>query len=131
MSSLPRRSRLEIEDIGDVTVVKFLDKKILHEQNVQLIGEQLFRLVDKDGRRKVLLKLENVEFLSSAAVGKILTLHNKLRMAGGRMAMCDTDPQIMEVWEMTNMNKYRCIFATEIEALEFLAGSPGDDFLVV
>ena len=75
MSSQPRRRRLEVEDIGDVTVVNFTDKKILDEQNIQVIGEQLFSLVDELGRRKILLNFGNVEFLSSAALGKLITLN--------------------------------------------------------
>ena len=69
----PRRRRLEVEDIGDVTVVNFVDKKILDEQNIQVIGEQLFSLVDQEGRRKLLLNFGNVEYLSSAALGKLLS----------------------------------------------------------
>ena len=41
MSGQPKRRRLEVEDIGEVTVVNFTDKKILDEQNIQVIGEQL------------------------------------------------------------------------------------------
>ena len=53
MSSPPtRRRRLEVEDIGDIAVVNFVDKKILDEQNIQMIGDDLFRLVDELGRRK-------------------------------------------------------------------------------
>jgi len=39
MSQPPRRRRLEVEDIGDVTVVNFVDRRILDEQNIQVIGE--------------------------------------------------------------------------------------------
>ena len=79
MSQQPRRRRLEVEDIGDIAVVNFVDKKILDEQNIQMIGDDLFRLVDELGRRKILLNFGNVEFLSSAALGKLITLHRKLQ----------------------------------------------------
>ena len=36
MSGQPRK-RLEVEELGDIAVVNFLDKKILDEQNIQLI----------------------------------------------------------------------------------------------
>ncbi|MBL8797300.1 MAG: STAS domain-containing protein, partial [Planctomycetia bacterium] len=78
MASQPRRKRLEVEDVGDVTVVNFTDRKILDEQNIQLIGEQLFSLVDESGRKKILLNFGNVEYLSSAALGKLITLNKKL-----------------------------------------------------
>jgi len=105
MSSQPRRQRLEVEDIGDVTVVNFTDKKILDEQNIQLIGEQLFRLVDELGRRKLLLNFGNVEYLSSAALGKFITLNKKVNASGGRLILCNIDPQIYEVFEITKLNK--------------------------
>ncbi len=76
MSAQPRRRRIEVEDIGDVTVVRFVDRKIQDERNIDIIGEQLFSLVDEFGRRKLLLDFGNVESLSSAAVGKLITLNN-------------------------------------------------------
>src|SRR6266568_3207242 len=85
MSSQPRRRRLEVEDIGEVTVVNFTDKKILDEQNIQIIGEQLFSLVDELGRRKLILNFSNVEYLSSAALGKFITLNKKVKTAGGSL----------------------------------------------
>src|SRR5438034_11511047 len=104
-TTLFRSQRLEVEDIGDVTVVNFTDKKILDEQNIQLIGEQLFRLVDELGRRKPLLNFRNVEYLSSAALGKFITLNKKVNAAGGRLILCGIDPQIYEVFEITKLNK--------------------------
>src|SRR5437868_4127970 len=89
MTSQPRRRRLEVEDIGDITVVNFVDKKILDEQNIQVIGEQLFSLVDELGRRKILLNFKNVEFLSSAALGKLITLNRKLQSTGGKLVLCE------------------------------------------
>src|SRR5260370_17847795 len=79
MSQPPRRKRLEIEDIGDVTVVCFTDRKILDEQNIQVIGEQLFSLVDEMSRKQLLLNFTNVEYMSSAALGKLITLNKKFQ----------------------------------------------------
>lgn len=118
MSSQPRRKRLEVEDVGDVTVVNFTDRKILDEQNIQLIGEQLFSLVDESGRKKVLLNFGNVEYLSSAALGKLITLNKKLQAAGGRLILCNIDPQIYEVFEITKLNKLFNIQKEEQAALQ-------------
>ena len=118
MSSPTRRRRLEVEDIGDVTVVNFTDRKILDEQNIQLIGDQLFSLVDEVGRRKLLLNFVNVEYLSSAALAKLITLNKKLQQAGGRLIMCNIDPQIYEVFEITKLSKLFNIYPGEQEALQ-------------
>ena len=118
MTSQPRRRRLEVEDIGDITVVNFVDKKILDEQNIQVIGEQLFSLVDELGRRKILLNFKNVEFLSSAALGKLITLNKKLTQAGGRLVLCNIDPQIHEVFEITKLDRFFKIMKEEQQALQ-------------
>jgi anti-sigma B factor antagonist len=118
MSAQPRRRRLEVEDIGDVTVVNFVDRKILDEQNIQIIGEQLFSLVEDSGRRKVLLNFSNVEYLSSAALAKLITLNKKLQQVNGRLVLCNIDPQIYEVFEITKLNKLFDIQAEEQTALQ-------------
>ncbi len=118
MSTQPKRRRLEVEDIGDVTVVKFTDRKILDEQNIQTIGEQLFSLVDESGRKKLLLNFGNVEYLSSAALGKLITLNKKVQAAGGRLALSNIDPQIYEVFKITKLNQLFSIYDEEQEALQ-------------
>jgi anti-sigma B factor antagonist len=117
-SSQPRRRRLEVEDLGDVTVVSFTDRKILDEQNIQIIGEQLFGLVDESGRKKLLLNFGNVEYMSSAALGKLITLNKKVQSAGGRLVLCNIDPQIREVFEITKLDRLFVIKSDEQEALQ-------------
>ena len=118
MTPQPRRRRLEVEDIGDITVVNFVDKKILDEQNIQVIGEQLFSLVDELGRKKILLNFRNVEYLSSAALGKFITLNKKVNGSGGKLILCNIDAQIYEVFEITKLNKLFNIQKDEQTALQ-------------
>ena len=120
-SQPPRRRRLEVEDIGDVTVVSFTDRKILDEQNIQVIGEQLFGLVDESGRKRLLLNFGNVEYMSSAALGKLITLNKKVQASGGKLVLCNIDPQIREVFEITKLDKLFLICGDEQEALRTFA----------
>lgn len=97
--------RFDIEEVGDVTVAKFTDKKILDENNIQMIGNQLFGLVDDDGRRKIVLDFSNVEYLSSAALGKLITMNKKVGDSGGTLRLCSIRPDIFEVFAITRLNK--------------------------
>lgn len=99
----PRR-QLEMEDIGDVTVVNFTDKSIIDELALQIIGEELFSLVDEQGRRKILLNFGNVEHLSSAALGMFINLNKKVNAVGGRLILCHIDPQLHELFSSTGLN---------------------------
>lgn len=118
MTTQPRRRRLELEDVGEVTVVNFVDKKILDEQNIQIIGEQLFDLVDNQGKKKILLNFGNVEFLSSAALGKLITMNKKVQQVGGKLVMCNIAREILEVFEITKLDKLFKIFKDEQTALQ-------------
>jgi anti-sigma B factor antagonist len=99
------RQRITVEDVGDVAVVQFVDKKILDEQNIQMIGDDLFRLVDELGRRKLLLNFTNVDFMSSAALGKLIRLHQRLTQVGGKLILCGISKDIMQVFTLTKLDK--------------------------
>jgi anti-sigma B factor antagonist len=113
--------RLKVEQKSGVTVVNFLDKRILDEPTIQAIAEQLFSLVDDSGKRELILNFSNVEYLSSAALGKLINLHKKLQGVQGRLAMCHVIPQIFEVFAITKLDKIFKIFPDEDAALEFFA----------
>lgn len=110
--------RLDIEEIGGVTVAKFVDKKILDETNIQNIGNQLFALVDEDGRKKIVLDFSIVEYLSSAALGKLITMDKKVKAAKARLRLCCIRPEIYEVFEITRLNKIFDIKSTQEDALD-------------
>lgn len=110
--------RLDIEDLGDVTIARFIDKKILDETNIQIIGNQLFGLVDEDGRQKIVLDFSNVEYLSSAALGKLITLDKKVKAAKGKLRLCSIRPDIYEVFAITKLNKLFTIYDNQEKALE-------------
>jgi anti-sigma B factor antagonist len=97
--------RIDVEQIGDVTVARFTDKKILDENNIQVIGNQLFGLVEEEGRKKIVLDFSNVEYLSSAALGKLITMDKKVKAAGGKLRLCSIRPDIYEVFAITKLNK--------------------------
>jgi anti-sigma B factor antagonist len=110
--------RLQVSDIGDVTVVHFVDRKILDEVNIQELGQELFDLVERENRSKLLLNFSTVEFLSSAALGKLITLDKKVKSHGGMLKLSNIRPEIYEVFAITKLNKLFDIKDNEADALE-------------
>lgn len=109
--------RINVAKIGDVTVVKFVDKKILDEANIQELGLELFSLIEHDNRKSILLNFSDVEFLSSAALGKLITLDRKVKASKGRLKMSNIRPEIFEVFQITKLNKVFDIRNDESEAV--------------
>jgi anti-sigma B factor antagonist len=110
--------RLELNEVGDVTVVRFVDRKILDEVNIQELGQELFDLVERESRSKILLNFSSVEFLSSAALGKLITLDKKVKSHGGQLKLSNVRPEIYEVFAITKLNKLFDMKDDEADALE-------------
>jgi len=112
-----RHRRLHVEeDVNGVTIVSFADRKILDEAVIQQLGEELLALAD--GHPKILLNFGNVEYLSSGALGKLITAHKAVQAAGGKMRLCRIHPQIYEIFKITKLNKLFEIFPDEQSALQ-------------
>jgi len=117
MSQGPRRL-LRLEQVDAVTVVSFVDTKIVTEEQIQEVGEQLYSLVEDEGHKNLLLNFGNVQYLSSAALGKLITLNKKLQGVQGKLILCKIDPQIFEVFEITKLDKFFKIMKEEQTALQ-------------
>jgi anti-sigma B factor antagonist len=115
--STPQRRHFEAEQVGDVTVATFLDRRILDEQLIQGVRDELVRLVDESTSRKVVLNFANVEFYSSAALGPLITLAKKLAAQGRSLRLCGIDLEVYEGFENARLDKFFIISGTVAEAL--------------
>jgi anti-sigma B factor antagonist len=104
MAAANRRRRFETAEANGVTVVKFEDP-ILDEKNCWIIKEQVYALAREEDRKDLLLDFGNVRFLSSAALGALLTLNNRVLALGGRLGLCRLDPSIREVMQATKLDR--------------------------
>ena len=109
--------RLKVSEVGDITVIRFADQKILDESSIQEMGQELFALVEEQKRKNILLNFTGVEFLSSAALGKLILLERKVKEAQGRLKLCSIRPEIYEVFVITRLNKLFDIRDDEAAAL--------------
>ena len=117
MSQGPRR-HLRLENVDGVTVVSFVESKIVTEENIQEVGDELYKLVEDDGHKSLLLNFGNVQYLSSAALGKLITLNKKVQGASGKLVLCNIDANIREVFEITRLDKLFVIKGDEQDGLQ-------------
>ncbi|MEM9414450.1 MAG: STAS domain-containing protein [Planctomycetota bacterium] len=100
-----QESRLKLDVDGEVTRVGFLDRNILEEASIQKIGSEIGDMVDASANPKLVLDFDNVEHLSSAALGTLITINNKVKAKGGQLRLANIDKQIYEVFVITKLNK--------------------------
>ena len=101
---MPKRRRLIVEQIGDETRVRFADPRILDKPNIEQIAEEMFHQVDFLGRRRLRIDFANVEYLSSAALGKLVALQKKLQAVDGTLTLCNVTLAIFKVFEVAKLD---------------------------
>lgn len=109
-------SRLMIQKQEEVTIIDFLDRSILDEAAIQQIGDQMQELIDQAGVPKMLINFQNVEHLSSAALGMLITINNRVRAKDGQLKLANIGGQIYEVFAITKLDKLFQIHKTVEEA---------------
>ncbi len=100
-----RPARLKVNNVEGVSVIEFADRKILDEMCILEIQEELAKLVKSKTSGRLLLSFKNVEHLSSAALGMLITLKKQVEEGKGKLKLSDINPQIYEVFKITRLNK--------------------------
>ncbi len=100
--------------------VEFTTRKILDEANIAEIGEQLSDIVEKEERPRLIISFAAVDHLSSAALGTLIIINNKVKQKGGQLRLSNINPQIFEVFQITRLNKLFKIYTTVQEAQDSL-----------
>ena len=98
-------SRLRVSENDGITRVEFVDRNILDEANIQQIGAEITKIVDSRPNPRLLISFTNVDHLSSAALGTLITINNRVRTRDGQLRLANIDPQIHEVFKITKLDK--------------------------
>ena len=109
--------RVDVDQVGEVTVVRFRDNKIVEDISIQELGVEMFQLVEVENHDKLLLNFSGVDFLSSTALGKLITLDKKVKAQGGVLKLSNIRPEIYEVFTITRLNRLFDIKDDEADAL--------------
>jgi anti-sigma B factor antagonist len=110
-------SNLRSEENGDVLVVYFNDNKILDEAKIQEIHNELNEKLGEVAAGKLLLNFDDVSFMSSAMIGKIILLNKKCKAEDINFKLCNISDNVMEVFKLMRLNKVLDIQKDEEKAL--------------
>lgn len=122
-STLQPMHRLNVTDHKDVKIVSFIENKILDEANIAEIGQALSQLIEAKHNPKLLLDFQNVDHLSSAALGMLININQKMKAQSGELRLANIKAQIKEVFVITKLDKLFRIYNTREEALKTFSGA--------
>lgn len=98
-------SRLKIKRDGAIVEVQFRDRNILDEANIQQIGDEIAAIIQAEASPRLLINFSDVDHLSSAALGTLITINNRVRTLKGQLRLSNIDPNIYQVFQITRLNK--------------------------
>ncbi len=107
---------------GDVVVIKVLQENLSEEQNLDEIGLELFAYAEQYDCLRLALDCTAVKYASSAAIGKLITLHRKLNRVDGALAVCGLQESFLEILRAARLYSYFAITDTAEAAVALLQG---------
>lgn len=113
-----KQSLVMASQVGEAGVVTFLTSQVLDEMNVQQLGAELTDLVEKQYMINMVIDFSKIKFLSSAVLGKLIALNKKIAAQKGRLAFCNINNDIMEVFKITRLDKLIPICEDEEQAIK-------------
>lgn len=72
--------------------------------------------------RKLLLNLERVTYMDSAALGELLSSRQTMAERGGAIRVCCLQPRVQTLLEITGLLDALSVHSTEAEALDAFRG---------
>ncbi len=102
--------RLELETVGKVTVASLRDERIVSDDVIQELGEELRHLASERGRRNIVLNFGRVKALSAAAMSVLLFLKKRVEATEGQLRICCVHPELKEVFQLHRPRKSPPLF---------------------
>jgi anti-anti-sigma factor len=107
---------LEREDIGDMTVFRVNAPTLRDDLITEDVFQHLFTVVDEGKRLKVVLNLSAIQYFASAALGKLVVLTRKARVANVRLVLCNVTPNVEQALQITRLADLMIVYHDEQEA---------------
>ncbi len=90
---------------GDVLVAYFQDVRIIDESRITSLGQELTDIISSTDNKKVVLNFQNVSFMSSAMIGKLVLFGKKCKAAEVDLRMCNINENVDEVFTLMKLGK--------------------------
>ena len=106
-----------LEEKDGVSIIRFKESDILDQINIQEIGDEMNKIVEATPGIKLVVDFKGVEYLSSTALGKLITLKRRVDSKSGELRLCNIKESILEVFSITKLDTIFTIKSTLQEAV--------------
>jgi len=112
---------ITVQRVEKFTVVELRTPTLMDPDVIDQIGQSLNRLVDEEDRRLIVIDFEQVQYLSSQAIGIIINLHKRVSaLPHGTLVLCGVGEKLMQLMKITRLDKVLTIRPTQHEAVKVM-----------
>jgi anti-sigma B factor antagonist len=116
----PVKMQTTTRHVGDVAVLEISGRITLGEGNVML-REIVRELLDK-GNKKIVLDLDEVQYVDSSGIGELVKTHTTVRNQGGQLRLINLNKRVNDLLQMTRLSAVFDIARDEASAVASLRG---------
>ena len=110
-------SFFDLEEVGDIVVARMTVSTIRHPPQAQEFSRDLVDLLETFKRTRIVLNMRGAHYLGSSAFAAIFGLVKRVDAAGGKLALCELDPDLLTGANILGLGTVVPIVDTEAEAL--------------
>jgi anti-sigma B factor antagonist len=107
--------KMTTREVDGVTVVA-LDGRIVLGEESNALREKIKSLI-AEGKKKIVLNMENVTFIDSAGLGTLVAAHHSVKTQGASLRLCHLGAKFQEVLQITKLLTVFDVYNTEAEAV--------------
>ena len=106
-----------------ILLIYLQDVRIIDERRIAALGQELTELIHDAESKRAILSFQNVGFMSSAMIGKLVAFDKKCKSLDIELRLCDIGENVDEVFKLMRLDKVFAIDKSEEIALEQLSKS--------
>jgi anti-anti-sigma factor len=108
-----------VQQVEKFTVVEFMVPSLLEPAQLQQVADDLYRLIDEQDRRRIVLDFQKVRFVSSQALGIVMAMRKKLAATQhSALVLCGLGPKLLELLKLTGLDRVLTIKPSQREAVK-------------
>lgn len=108
-----------VQQVENFTVIEFQTPSLMEPGELEKIGTELYRLIEEEDRRRIILDFEKVKYISSQAIGIIMAMRKKMAaLKHTKLVLCSVSPALQQLLKITGLDKLLTVKPTQKEAIK-------------
>ncbi|OGX61632.1 MAG: anti-sigma F factor antagonist [Paenibacillus sp. RIFOXYA1_FULL_44_5] len=110
--------QIQMEHHRHTLIVRLLGE--LDHHTAESVKQQMEAAMLRSDCRNIVLSLKDLSFMDSSGLGVIIGRYKQIAAKGGKMVVCDANPAVYRLFELSGMFKILAFQETERQALSSL-----------